>query len=72
MVETKVEEGLVHCNRFGKITGIDCSCLRDNGCKGCFIYESYFNSSLVEDNDLEAVSLADVSDFQISELSPVN
>ena len=34
------ENGLLECQIYGDITGIDCSCLRSDKCKGCFIYMS--------------------------------
>jgi hypothetical protein len=39
-MQPSVEAYGINCVRFGEITGIDCSCLRDDSCSGCFIYNS--------------------------------
>jgi hypothetical protein len=46
MYQTVVEEDGLSCQRFGKITAIDCSCLRDVDCGDCFIFKSLLESDL--------------------------
>lgn len=62
-MQARVESGLLSCPRFGNITGIDCSCLRDIGCSGCFIFNATQPLNKVKNTP---VSLEGVINFNLS------
>ena len=53
---TIVEDGGLLCHRFGKITAIDCSCLRNLECGDCFIFKSLKESNL----DSQKINLEEI------------
>lgn len=36
-----IGDGKIKCSIYGDMTGIDCRCMQDDPCKGCFIFDAF-------------------------------
>ncbi len=39
-METTIKNGRIECKNHGAISAIDCDCLQNTACNGCFIYDA--------------------------------
>lgn len=51
------KKGIICCSKHGKITPIDCSCLRNRSCKSCVIFESLKEIPLEKNDKKNNISL---------------
>ncbi len=67
-METTIKNGKIECKNHGAISAIDCDCLQNTNCNGCFIYDALKDMS----TDLSEFILSPATQSDPERLKAVN